>query len=99
MAGGKGMLPRPGQPPFLQRIRHGRPELPADWAGLTEDGLRERLKAMGCSDKMVESQISRYLAYKERVSSPRVPEKAEPEPEPGGDLLESIDRALRKGGS
>jgi len=101
MANGKGLLPRPGLPPFLQRIRPGRPELPADWAELSEDGIRERLASMGYSDRMIETEIQRYREYQAKVFTPRpkVVDMSEPKPKSG--VMGALDDALKgrpKGG-
>lgn len=96
MANGKGLLPRPGTPPLINMIRPGRPELPADWASLTDDGIRERLREMGYSEKMIKSELEQYRRYRESLRQ-APPEEPDTEPKPKSDLMSDIERHVKGG--
>ena len=96
MANGKGLLPRPGTPPLMNQIRPGRPELPADWASLTDEGIRERLRSMRYGKKMIEDEIKRYNEYKERLKQ-APPEEPEEEPKPKSSFMADIERTVKGG--
>jgi len=81
---------------MMNQIRPGRPELPLDWAALTDIELRERLKLMGYSDKMIESELANYNTYRERIA-PKAPEESDTEPKPKSGLMKEIERTVKGG--
>lgn len=97
MSNQRGMLPRPGIPPFLQRFRAGRPELPADWAMLTDDQIRARLTELGYSKKMIEDEVRRYNEYKKRQASPKPKPPEDEKPTVISKVKSALDDALKGG--
>jgi len=93
----RGMLPRPGIPPFIQRLRPGRPELPADWAMLTDDQIRERLESLGYSERMIESELQHYNEYKKRQASPKPQPPKDEKPTATSKVKSALDQALKGG--
>ena len=96
MANGKGLLPRPAVPPMMNQIRPGRPELPADWASLSDTEVRERLGKMGYSAKMIEAELARYNLYKARIKK-APPKEPDTEPKPKSGLMKEIERTVKGG--
>ena len=95
MTNGKGLLPRPGTPPLQNQIRPGRAELPADWAALTDDEIRERLLLMGYNNKMIDYELGRYNEFKATLE--KAPPDVKPEPTPKSGFLDEIARAVKGG--
>ena len=92
-----GMLPRPGMPPFLNRLKQ-RAELTEDWFMLDEEGLRKRLEAMGYGERSINKEVDDFLAYKERtaVAAPEEPEEETAGLEPTSDMTSRLDAATDK---
>ena len=94
MANGKGMLPRPGIPSLVNQIRPGRPELPADWASLTDDEVRARLKELGYSEKMIVDELERYNMYRASLKQ-ALPDEPDTEPKPNSGFLNDIEKLVK----
>lgn len=96
MANGKGLLPNAGRPTLMNQIRPGRPELPSDWASLTDEEIRERLRLMRYSEKMIEGELRRYNEY--RASTTKAPpDEPKTEPKPKSGFLTEIERTVKGG--